>query len=377
MYPTSRAPRTTHTFMGNTTTNAATHHRLAAGRRHACKVPGDKSGYWMPTMYNGSQPFMPVGRRSSTTRRGVNDYTSVRPFPHRPALRGRQPGRHRRRVPAPGPVEGWECGDSHLNFDFPATCPAGGQLNIRMQAPSCWDGLHLDTPDHQSHMAYPVNGVCPPDHPVAVPMIEFKMAWPVSGDMSAGAACPADAATRSTTTSSTPGTPPTLAALVTHCINGGLQCDARGYDETHAEAGAALDQYYQLPGSHTVLDRSGWTATASVSGDAVANMLDGNSNTRWTTGVPMTAGQSVTVDMHATNAIDQIFIDAANADYARGYQVFLSSDSSTWTGPVASGVGFLPQILATFTKQDARYIRVVQTGSDSHWWSITELTAAS
>jgi hypothetical protein len=29
-------------------------------------------------------------------------------------------------------------------------------------------------------MAYPVTreGVCPASHPVAVPMLEFKMAWP-------------------------------------------------------------------------------------------------------------------------------------------------------------------------------------------------------
>jgi len=25
-----------------------------------------------------------------------------------------------------------------------------------------------------------------------------------------------------------------------HCVVGGLQCDARGYDQTHPEAGAAL-----------------------------------------------------------------------------------------------------------------------------------------
>ncbi|CAO0837970.1 hypothetical protein SMICM17S_06914 [Streptomyces microflavus] len=58
-----------------------------------------------------------------------------------------------------------------------------------MQAPSCWDGKYLDTPDHKAHMAYPIvmganQDVCPTSHPVALPMIEFKMAWPVNGDMS-------------------------------------------------------------------------------------------------------------------------------------------------------------------------------------------------
>jgi hypothetical protein len=41
--------------------------------------------------------------------------------------------------------------------------------------------------------------------------------------------------------------PATLNAMVTHCINGGLQCDARGYDQSQPDKGAALDQNYELP----------------------------------------------------------------------------------------------------------------------------------
>jgi hypothetical protein len=41
--------------------------------------------------------------------------------------------------------------------------------------------------------------------------------------------------------------PATLNAMVTHCINGGLQCDARGYDQSQPDKGAALNQNYELP----------------------------------------------------------------------------------------------------------------------------------
>ncbi len=41
--------------------------------------------------------------------------------------------------------------------------------------------------------------------------------------------------------------PATQKALVDHCVVGGLQCDARGYDQTHPEAGAALNENYELP----------------------------------------------------------------------------------------------------------------------------------
>ena len=96
-------------------------------------------------------------------------------------------------------------------------------------------------------MAYPVEpAYCPASHPVALPMIEFKMAFPVSGDMSqvrlssgrgysfhydffnawdAGHAGRAGQPLR----------------------RGGLQCDARGYDETQPGRGAALNANYQLP----------------------------------------------------------------------------------------------------------------------------------
>lgn len=255
VYPQQPGKSHDHTFMGNTTTDAySTTASLAAGGT-TCKAPGDLSGYWMPTLYNGDQPILPVGPQVIYYKAGVTDYTSVRPFPKGlrfvvgSPMQSADEFRHH-----PGFVEGWECGDSYFNTEFPATCPnrADVQLNIRFQAPSCWDGKYLDTPDHKSHMAYPVvkpgtnDNICPADHPVAVPMIEFKMAFPVNGDMS-------KVRLASGTGHSfhydffNAWDDRTLKALVDHCVVGGLQCDARGYDETHPEAGAALNEHYQLP----------------------------------------------------------------------------------------------------------------------------------
>jgi hypothetical protein len=234
-----------HTFMGNTTTNAAstTASLLAGGT--SCVAPGDKSGYWMPTLYKGNEVIRPIGPQVIYYKTGVNDYTSVRPWPTGLRFVVGSPTQTADQFLYYS-VEGWECGESYHNADFPASCPANTQLNVRMQSPSCWDGKYLDTPDHKSHMAYPVNLVCPTSHPVAVPMIEFKMAFPVSGDLS------------QVRLSSGRGysfhydffnawDPATLLALVRHCVNGGLQCNARGYDETHPERGAALNNNYVLP----------------------------------------------------------------------------------------------------------------------------------
>ncbi|MFG3002643.1 DUF1996 domain-containing protein [Streptomyces calvus] len=255
VYPQQPGASHDHTFMGNTTTDAhSTTASLRAGTT-TCLAPGDRSAYWMPTLYDGDRPVLPVGPQVIYYKSGVTDYTSVRPFPAglryvvgSPVQSAQQFRDH------PGFVEGWECGDSFFNVDFPADCPERPdvQVNIRFQAPSCWDGRHLDTPDHQSHMAYPVvnpgtnNDICPASHPVALPMIEFKMAFPVNGDLSR-VRLASGASYSFHYDFFNAWDEPTLQALVDHCIVGGLQCNARGYDETHPEAGAALNEDYELP----------------------------------------------------------------------------------------------------------------------------------
>ncbi|ONK10037.1 DUF1996 domain-containing protein [Streptomyces sp. MP131-18] len=249
VYPGQPGASHDHTFMGNDTTDAHSTVESLAGGTTSCKVPADLSAYWMPTMYNGDEEVRPIGDQVIYYKSGIRDQTTVRPFPTGLRYVVGSPMQSEEEF-IEATVQGWECGDSYDNSDIPAQCPAGSQLNVRFQAPSCWDGRHLDSPDHQAHMAYPVveNGadVCPAGHPVAVPMIEFKMAFPVDGDMS------------EVRLASGPGysfhydffnawDEATLARMVEHCINGGLQCDARGYDQFHPEAGAALNEDYELP----------------------------------------------------------------------------------------------------------------------------------
>ncbi|MYU48028.1 DUF1996 domain-containing protein, partial [Streptomyces sp. SID7803] len=174
---------------------------------------------------------------------GVTDYRSVRPFPQGPAVRGRQPDAEPGGVQEPeGTVEaGSAVTPSRTTTSRPAAPDRRDvQLNLRLQAPSCWDGIHLDTPDHKSHMAYPVAGganynSCPADHPVALPMIEFKMAWPVNGDMSQVKLASGGAGYSFHYDFMNGWDTATLDAMVTHCIKGGLQCDPHGYDENHPD----------------------------------------------------------------------------------------------------------------------------------------------
>ncbi|WP_422723970.1 discoidin domain-containing protein [Hyalangium rubrum] len=128
-------------------------------------------------------------------------------------------------------------------------------------------------------------------------------------------------------------------------------------------------------GTGTALSRTGWTATSSpTSGEPASNLLDGNMGTRWTTGVPMASGQTLTVDMQAVRNFNKIVMDSTGSDldYARGYQVFVSNDGTNWGSAIATGTGTGPVITVTFTTKSARYIRVTQTGSNSSWWSMRE-----
>jgi hypothetical protein len=65
----------------------------------------------------------------------------------------------------------------------------------------------------------------------------------------------------------------------------------------------------------------------------------------------------------------------STGDYARGYNVEVSADGTTFTS-VATGTGTASPETVTFAAQTDQYIRVVLTAaSTTNWWSIAEFTA--
>jgi tetrahydromethanopterin S-methyltransferase subunit D len=137
----------------------------------------------------------------------------------------------------------------------------------------------------------------------------------------------------------------------------------------------------QDAGVLVALSRTGWVASASASGGgAAANALDGNENTRWSTGAAQTAGQWFEVNMQAALSFSEVTIDAgpSTGDYPDGYTVSVSSNGTTWA-QVAAGTGSTQLITVTFPQQTAQYIQVVQTtsGVTTNWWSIAEFNVYS
>jgi hypothetical protein len=168
-----------HSFVGNTTTSAAsTLASLKAGST-TCQRHGDTAAYWMPTLLVNGIPVAPLAATIYYRRRTLEP---VHPFPQGLKMIA---GDSHSESPQSLRVTFWNCGAAVLvppSSSVP-TCPEsrGAGLRLHVTFPSCWDGSRLDSADHKSHMAYPVAGACPASHPVAVPAISLIYRYPVSG----------------------------------------------------------------------------------------------------------------------------------------------------------------------------------------------------
>ncbi len=129
--------------------------------------------------------------------------------------------------------------------------------------------------------------------------------------------------------------------------------------------------------SGTALDRTGWSATTnapSSSADAPDNALDGNFHTRFSTNEDQAPGLAIRVDLGSARAFDQLAMRSPNSpnDYARGYEVLVSANNSSWI-TVATCTGTANPEVVSFPTQTAQWVRVVLTAaSTTNWWSIDE-----
>jgi hypothetical protein len=139
-----------------------------------------------------------------------------------------------------------------------------------------------------------------------------------------------------------------------------------------------------VPGSNcsavlngVVLDRTGWLSSTNApakGADVPANAIDGNFSTRFSTDEPQAAGLYFEVNMGSAQSFNELRMSVPNSpnDYARAFDVQVSSDGSSWA-TVASCTGTATPEVVGFSNQTARYLRVVLTAGNSQWWSIDEL----
>lgn len=175
-----------HQFFGNTGADAhSTYESLRRSGDSTCMNRLNRSAYWMPAMMNGAGKVVrpdwvsiyykrrpaadPECRRAAIAcvplprgLRFVFGFDMI--HPDAPVT-----GAGYFNCQGPGAVQG------HYKDIVTAArhCPPGSQIGATINAPSCWDGEHLDSPDHRAHVGYAsyVNGHerCPRTHPYLIP----------------------------------------------------------------------------------------------------------------------------------------------------------------------------------------------------------------
>jgi len=191
VYPGQPGKSHLHVFFGNTGTNASSTAASIANTGNSTCRGGtvNRSGYWAPAIIDtrDGTPVTPL----SMIIYYKTGYNGVKPGDIKSLPQGLRMIAGDSKNSAPyqwgGPAH-FTCIDSSgsgpQTQNIPVTCATGNIIWASVTFPQCWDGINLDSPDHKSHMSYPVAGSCPATHPVAVPEITVNVQYAVT-DMSA------------------------------------------------------------------------------------------------------------------------------------------------------------------------------------------------
>lgn len=179
VYPRQPGVSHDHSFVGNTTTDAFSTLRTLRAGSSTCKRSGETAAYWMPTLVLNGQMVTPSSATIYYRRKSL---APVRAFPAGFKMIA---GDKSATSPQALQVTFWNCGAAGAaapSSEVP-TCPdtRAQSLRLHVNFPSCWDGQHLDSADHKSHVAYAVRGACPASHPIALPAISLIYRYPITG----------------------------------------------------------------------------------------------------------------------------------------------------------------------------------------------------
>jgi hypothetical protein len=179
-----------HTFIGNVSTDAFSTPSSLRAHGTTCNHAGDRSAYWVPTLYADGTPVQPnvvtIYYRRLTTM-------PVKVFP---AGLEMVAGNSHAVDPQSPHVTTWDCDVVKSTFygtravpmgplesavgGIPQ-CPPTASLELQVNFPDCSNGKP-NSPDHKAQMAYSVSGTCPATHPIPVPAISIVVRYPhVSG----------------------------------------------------------------------------------------------------------------------------------------------------------------------------------------------------
>lgn len=224
LFPNQPGASHNHSFFGNTTTNAASTYTSLLAGKSSCEDTLDTAAYWMPTFYQ-NDVVLPPSTSTVYYKSGVKDYRTVKPFP--PNFREIVGSA---KTPDAASFAGnWQCGGVSPQKEIPAFCKVGSSLIVHLKSASCWDGVLTGTND-SAHLVYPVNGVCPADHATPLPMLETKITYKLQNGNTSGLRYASGGGFTFHYDFINAWNQDRLNYLVSHCINGGRQCNGYGID---------------------------------------------------------------------------------------------------------------------------------------------------
>jgi|GEM_PF-4014497 len=145
----------------------------------SCDKPNDKSGYWVPAVFQDGERIT-SSDLSAYYRPHRNGPTNPMPLGLR-MLAGKADAKSQR----DNPNVFWddhEGGRSENRDEMITADPNRGILSLRVFFPDCWDGEHLDSPDHRSHVAYSDRSdICPSSHPVPILKLNTWLTYETEG----------------------------------------------------------------------------------------------------------------------------------------------------------------------------------------------------
>lgn len=221
VYPNQQNAAHLHRFYGNTTVDhTTTMQSLYSQGDSSCQGNHlNRSAYWVPALL--APVFDPITGEHTRNEAGepnwqvvpavvgnddeahevfyysagVDDLASIQAIP--PGLKMiagdhmGQPGMAQSTSIVRWHCQSWGSNDA-TNPRFSASipqCVAPDRLRMDIFFPSCWNGIDLDSQDHKSHMAYPINQggpngtVCPSAHPIPVVRVSYHYAFGVKPEV--------------------------------------------------------------------------------------------------------------------------------------------------------------------------------------------------
>lgn len=147
-----------HMFFGNTLTNGnSTYQSLRTSGDGTCQGgPLNRTAYWAPALFNGNGKILAPDFVTVYYKDGIaaRTRTPVSVFPAGFKLIAGQ--KSDASLSADNTHFEWYCEKTQLTKTqtIPTNCPAGERVGVHLEFPTCWDGSHLDSADHRSHMSY-------------------------------------------------------------------------------------------------------------------------------------------------------------------------------------------------------------------------------